>query len=256
MKYTPKYFYDAIPEWKRKKDSTCCRYIHRPISFVFTSIAANLGISANTISYISAIVALASCASFLFGNLYANIIAIFLYNLWVILDCVDGNLARTIRKQPFGEFADSISSYILVGFSGAAIGYAAYVEGGLLFESGNAWIIIIGAIGSSADTMMRLIFQKYKATELKMVKLGVMEPIEDVHDDSTNYSNWKIRIESEFGLGFIAIMLIPAMIFHALDVIVLYYILYYGGACVVSSLTYIRRAIKVQVECADKMPQE
>lgn len=255
MKYTPKYFYDAIPAWKRKKDSTCCRFIHRPISFLFTSVCANIGISANTVSYVSAFVAVMSCMSFLFGSFFMNIVGVILFNVWVIMDCVDGNLARTIKKQPFGEFADSISSYILVGFSGATIGYAAYIDGGLLFDVGNVWLVIIGALGSTSDTMMRLIYQKYKACEQKMVILNVMDPIVDARDDSTNYSNWKVRIESEFGLGFIAIMLIPASIFHCLDLIVLYYILYYGGACLVSTITYVKRAIRIQTDCADRMPQ-
>lgn len=98
-----------------------------------------------------------------------------LFSVWSWLDCVDGNLARSVRKQPFGEFADSMSSYILVGLMGSAMGIAAYNFGGTLLKPGNAWIILLGALASSADSLMRLIYQKYKNTEKELSEKGVLE---------------------------------------------------------------------------------
>lgn len=37
MKYSPKFFHDTMPEWKRKKDPLVARVFHRPISFLFSS---------------------------------------------------------------------------------------------------------------------------------------------------------------------------------------------------------------------------
>ena len=54
MKYTPKYFYDNLPAWKRKKDPILSRLFYRPASFLTASIFSNLGIGANTVSYYSA----------------------------------------------------------------------------------------------------------------------------------------------------------------------------------------------------------
>ena len=56
MRYTPKFFNDTMPGWKRKKDSIVARYIHRPISFIFSSIFAEIGLTPNQVSFISLIV--------------------------------------------------------------------------------------------------------------------------------------------------------------------------------------------------------
>ena len=160
--YTVKYFYNSLPAWKRKKDPILSRIIYRPISFVFASFCAKIGISANTVSYFSTVEAIIACSFFLYGSHICNIIGAILINLWLLLDCIDGNLARTVKKQPFGEFADSSSSYVLVGIMGTCIGFAAYHRGGVFFEPGCEWLMLMGALGSNADSLMRLIYQKYK----------------------------------------------------------------------------------------------
>lgn len=42
----------------------------------------------------------------------------------------DGNLARSVKPQPFGGFVDSESSYILVALLGSCLGISAYNGGG------------------------------------------------------------------------------------------------------------------------------
>ena len=127
MKYTAKYFKDNMPEWKRKKDAFVVQKFYRPLSFYGSSFAANHGISANTVSYFSVIVAIIGCILFLFDSKGLCICGAVLFSVWSWLDCVDGNLARSVRKQPFGEFADSMSSYILVGLMGSAMGISRIV---------------------------------------------------------------------------------------------------------------------------------
>ena len=155
--YSIKYFYNSLPDWKKKKDSILSRIIYRPLSFVFASLCAKIGISANTVSYFSTFEAIVACSFFLYGTQICNIIGALLINLWLLLDCIDGNLARAVKKQPFGEFADSSSSYVLVGIMGTCIGFAAYHQGGVFFESGCEWLMLMGPFGSNADSLMRLI---------------------------------------------------------------------------------------------------
>lgn len=54
-----------------------------------------------------------------------------------------------------------------------AMGFYIYNYGGLLVRAGNKWIMLVGALSSSFDTMMRLIYQKYKATERDMADKGI-----------------------------------------------------------------------------------
>lgn len=244
MKYSVKYFKDDFPDWKRKKDSTLTRILYRRLSFVFASFAANLGISANTISYASAVVALCACFMFLFRSTVFHIIGSVLMIVWVIMDCVDGNIARSVQKKPFGEFADSMSSYMLVGFMGTFMSIAAYFEGGLLFEKGNPWIIFIGTLASSSDTMMRLIYQKYKNTERKLADEGIIKLEEDFRSQNSDPKSIMTIIDREFGLGIIPEIALVCSIFHKLDIVVIYCFLYYGGSFVLSTMIYVRKAVK------------
>lgn len=191
MKYTAKYFKDTMPEWKRKKDPILSRIFYRRIAFSVASVAANLGISANTVSYFSAALAVIACCCFLLPIHKLHIVGAILINIWLVLDCTDGNLARSVKSQPFGEFADGISSYILVGLMGTMMSVAVYFEGGLFVPPGVPWIILIGALGSSSDSIMRLIYQKYKNTERDMADRGIIKIESDVRTDHTQVGDRK-----------------------------------------------------------------
>lgn len=246
MKYTPKFFYDNLPAWKRKKDPVLSRIIYRPLSFVTASLFSNAGIGANAVSYASAVLAIAACALFLPSSLTLNIIGAVLINIWLLLDCTDGNMARSVRKQLFGEFADGISSYILVALMCTCMGVSVYHQGGVLVPAGSVWIVVIGALASSADTLMRLIYQKYNAEYNKHVKQGILPELEDKRTDHSQVGSLRVRIESELGIGgILPVAILLGTIFHFLDVIVIYCLLYYGGSCLVASLMYIRKAIKI-----------
>ena len=126
MHYTAQYFRDNLPEWKRRKDPILTKIFYRPVSFHISAFCANHQIQANTVSVFSTFVAVLSCVMFLFANYWCNIAGALMISLWLIFDCVDGNLARCVRPQPFGEFVDAESSYTLVALLGSCIGMSAY----------------------------------------------------------------------------------------------------------------------------------
>ena len=248
-KYNAKYFKDGMPEWKKKKDPILSRIFYRPVSFWGASVCANCGISANTVSYFSAVFAIIACLLFLIDICTVKVIAAVMINLWLIMDCVDGNLARSVKSQPFGEFADGISSYILVGLMCITMSFSVYQTGGLFVDAGQAWIILIGAFASSSDTMMRLIYQKYKATAAEMVAKGIITPEIDKRTSHTEVGSFRVRVESELGIGgVLPIAILIACIFNALDVVVVYCFLYYGASCAVASTLYVKKAIKHTAE--------
>ena len=243
-KYTIKYFKENLPEWKRKKDPFVLKHFIRPLSFVGASFCAKRGIQANTVSYVSGIVALMACALFIPQNYVCHVVGAFLFNFWIFMDCIDGNLARCVKKQPFGIFADAISSYMLVGFMGVCIAFAIFFEGGLIFKPGNPWIILMGALASSSDTMMRLMYHKYEQAHQDLIKLGVMPEETDAHTDIKNVGNWKIRIEHELGIdGFIPLLVLVCAIFQVLDIAIVYFFFYFGGAFFYTYFTHVRKAI-------------
>lgn len=245
MKYTAKYFKDSMPEWKRKKDPILSRLFYRKIAFVIAAISANIGISANTVSYFSGVLGIVACLCYLPTNYVIHIIGAVLINIWLILDCTDGNLARSVKSQPFGEFADGISSYILVGLMCTMMGFAVYFEGGIFVAANCPWIILIGALASSSDSLMRLIYQKYKNTERDMSDKGLVKIENDVRTDHSRVGSFRVRIEAELGIGgLLPVAILIASICKALDVIVIYCFLYYGFSFLIATLLYVRKAIK------------
>ncbi len=245
MKYTPKFFKESLPPEHNKKSSVLVRWFYRPLSFVFSSAFANMKISANAVSYFSCIVAVLSAAMFVIPNHTLHIIGGVLANFWLLLDCVDGNIARAIKKQPFGRFADAMGSYLLVGLVCTAMGFAVYFEGGIIVKSGMPWIILVGALASSSDSLMRLIYQKYKNIERLEVDDGIIKPEVDFLADKSKIRSFQVRVEYELGIGgILPIAILLGAIFHALDLVVIYCFLYYGGSFAISTMIYVRKAIK------------
>lgn len=252
--YTGREFWKDLPEWKRKKDCTLCRYFYRPLSFFVSAWCANRKISANTVSYFSIFFAVLGCICFITPGYYWHLAGAVLFNIWYLSDCVDGNIARSIKKQPFGDFADATSSYILVGFMGASIGYAVYNDGGYFVEPGCVLLVLLGSLGTTSDTMMRLIYQKYKNSERALQDKGVLQIEYDQRIDENATSSLLVRLEEWLGIGgYLAFLILIAAIFNALDLIIIYCFCYYGGSFVLMTLKYCMKAIKLARENGDKM---
>lgn len=237
MKYTPKFFKDTMPEWKRKKDPIIARLVHRPISFAFSSMFVEMNLTPNQVSFISLIIAGVSCVLFASGNMVILLFAYFLLNLWSITDSADGNMARSLGGKPYGDFIDATSSYFLYGLMFLPLGYSAYKMGGF-FQADTPIIIVLGALAGSFDTMTRLFFQKMKnnAYEIKMEQMsqGII-PKEDVTDRSTSViGRLQSKIDSEFACGGTVhlILLLTCILIRTLDLYIILYFLY-------NSLTFL-----------------
>ncbi len=243
-KYTPKYFKENLPDWKRKKDSIVTQVFYRPLSFVTSSICSNIGITANQVSYFSILIALSACILIIIPNRICNIIGAILVNVWVLSDSTDGNIARSVKKQPFGEFADSISSYVLVGLLCTSLGINGYFNGGVIFESGVIWLVLLGTLASSSDTLMRLIYQKYKACERGLADMGKMEVEKEKRTDINQTTSLIVRIEADFGIGgILPFLVLFGIIFNFVDLVVIYCFLYYFASSLLMITKYILKAI-------------
>lgn len=247
MFYSPKYFYDTMPKWKKKKDSSAIFTVlfYRPLSFVCSSIATALHISANAISYFNILVALAAGGLFLCQNKTCAIVGAILINVWLVLDCADGNIARSVRKQPYGEYADSVSSYFLVPLMCIGLGFYAYYAGGVLIEASWIWIVLVGAIAGLSDTMMRLVYHKYKEVTLHMIEMGVVEELKDDRNDHSKVKSFKVWLESALGIGgIIPIFALFAVLFNFTDILLIYCLVYYGGSFLITTASSTMKAMK------------
>ena len=99
----------------KKKNSRSSLWVQlwvRKASFPVTYLFINSGWTANMVSVLSWIVIAfaAVCLSInSFGWMLAGVI---LTNFWLVLDCVDGNIARVKKVKTFmGDFFDAVAGY-------------------------------------------------------------------------------------------------------------------------------------------------
>lgn len=239
MRYTAKYFHDNLPEWKRKKDPILSRVFYRPLSFFCSAFFANVGWTANMVSYFSAVVALVACACFVLG---APIAGAVLINVWLLLDCTDGNIARSVRKERYGDFADSMSSYICVGLMFCCMGFSAYQMGGALFAPDNPWVILMGALAGSSDSLMRLLYQKFLNSS---VAQGIAVNRSEDPEQQGGINRIRMKVDAYVSLGgFLPLAVLLASIFGFLDVVVVLWLAYYGLTFLASALYLVCKTFK------------
>jgi phosphatidylglycerophosphate synthase len=148
-----------VPE-KKAADGPWSRFVLRPLSFFFSKLFFALGFSPNTVSYISALLAVTAFFIFSFGSGVFIYAGFFLFFLFGVLDCADGNMARTIALQNaeprfsrYGEWIDAVSGYIA---------YAAFFLGIGALEGSRFWMLA-AAVALAGNLLARLAFQNYRA---------------------------------------------------------------------------------------------
>jgi len=107
-------------------DETLTLYILRPIAFIFVKLLYPTSITPNQVSLMSIVVGMMSGYFFSRGDVTSYFIAGILYFFCLVLDCVDGMIARLKKNgTPVGRIVDGFADYI-VGISvyvGLAIGF-------------------------------------------------------------------------------------------------------------------------------------
>jgi hypothetical protein len=97
-------------------------YVRRPISYYLTWPCLRLNISATTVTLIWLVVAAIGSAFMIQGGYFNMIVGALLLEFAVILDCVDGHIARFTRKTKTGEILDMWVGQILLVSSLFSIG--------------------------------------------------------------------------------------------------------------------------------------
>ena len=171
------------------------------------------------------------------------IIAIVFVNLWLVLDCVDGNIARCKKqKTVFGEFVDDIGGYYIEALVYLAISVAAFNMGGILFNAGNVWIVIIGGVSSSINILARLIYKDYGHFAIHADK-SMQE--EHTVDDKRSLYYIRNRVSKELGIsGLFMPLTIICAVTKSYDLMTLFYFLFNGFALLSTTVIYIYRANK------------
>jgi len=214
----------SLPKAKRKADPFWVNYVLRPLSTPLAWFFIKIGLKANHVTYLSIIVSVMGGILLLSGNYFVAITGALLFNLFAVLDCVDGNIARATKKfSAYGEWVDALGGYItytvVLLFSGLAIGNQAT----LFFEFDY---ILLASLAVIANLLMRVIYQNFKTIKTENVK----------KEFSARRS-----ISQNFGItGFMMPFLLLSVIFKNLEFFILFYFVYFIILCigVILSLIY------------------
>lgn len=218
---------DAFPKWKLDKCGIISRYIHRPISFAVSAFFSNVGFTPNQVSFLALIVAICTCFVFLIPSSYAYFTGAVLMNVWLVLDCADGNMARVLGGQPYGEFADATSSYFLYGFLFPAMGMASCRIGGVIFPEGDYIVAYIGAMASGSTLMSKLYY--HKAMDMEYLSEGKLNSIRgNGRKGNSKISKIYNTISDKFLLGeWDMVFVVVAVMMKAMDLFILIFFLYF-----------------------------
>ena len=120
----------SLQTLKGGMDGVVDRFINRKVSGIFTRLFLKVGLSPNMITMVSMVCGLIAAGCFALGFYQFGIIGALLFQLSVVIDCCDGEVARlTFSESSFGQeldiWADNIVHMAI--FTGIASG--AYLHG-------------------------------------------------------------------------------------------------------------------------------
>ena len=242
MKYSFRNILDSLPVKKNSNSSWWVKLWVRRVSFLFTYLFINLGFSPNGVSVLSIFVAVFSFVCFAIPTNSTLICAIIGINFWLVLDCVDGNIARCRkRKTVYGEFVDDIGGYYVVAFVYLAISIRAYYMNGCLSGLSH-WIIVIGAVSCISDILSRLINKDYGNFSMRRKDYI---PTDYTNESKKSLTYIRRRIGKEIGIsGAFMPLVIVCGIFNAYDLMTLFYCAFNGAALLSTTAIYIYKADK------------
>ncbi|MCI8866479.1 MAG: CDP-alcohol phosphatidyltransferase family protein [Lachnospiraceae bacterium] len=257
MKYTVEDIKKSFPESKAKKEPFWGRVFLRRTSFYITYFFINHNWTPNKVSLLSCIVAIIGCILLCFDQLLFIWMGVFILNIWSVLDCVDGNIARCLKKTSLaGEFFDAVGGYTISAFIMPGVGMAAYHTTGL-FGQYRIYLIFIASLAGICDIFSRLIYQKYSNSMMQMEYKrigadGIAVENSGFYSNDNHFSFIKklsLYIDYEFGIGGDELMfLIIAVLINKIDIFLIMYSLYYIMGFVLVFIIYTKKMFNYEKE--------
>ncbi len=257
MKYTYKDITSSLTKKKNSRSSLWVQLWVRKASFPITYLFINTGWTANMVSVLSWFVIFGAAMLLCISDFWCMLAGVILTNFWLVLDCVDGNIARVKKTKTFmGDFYDAVAGYGPFSFTTIALGVAAYHTSFLVPENHRHWFILIGAVGAVANVYMRLVHQKYLNCFFAGKKiLGELEEItlKDT-EDKKSFAYIREQIDKNFGVsGLFMPWLFVALFTNTFDIMLVCYVAYYILSFLAICVLYCKRATAFENEAQEKM---
>ena len=254
---------DITSSLTKKKNSRSSLWVQlwvRKASFPVSYLFINAGWSANMVSVLSWVLIFVAAVCLCINNFWWMFAGVILTNFWLVLDCVDGNIARVKKVRTFmGDFFDAVAGYGPFSFTTLALGVAAYNTTILVPVEMKHWLIIIGGLGAICNLYMRLVHQKYlncffAASQI----LGENERITlKDSDDKKSFAYIREQIDKNLGVsGLFMPWLFIALFTNTFDIMVAFYTLNYVSSFLIICYLYSRKAAKFEVDAQLKLKQK
>lgn len=244
----------------KKKNSRSSLWVQlwvRKASFPVTYLFINAGWSANMVSVLSWILIAVAAIFLSINNFWWMLAGVILTNFWLVLDCVDGNIARVKKVKTFmGDFFDAVAGYGPFSFTTIALGIAAFHTSFIVPEQYRYLLIIVGGVGAMSNLYMRLVHQKYQNCFFAGQKiLGELDEItlKDT-EDKKSFAYIGEQIDKNFGVaGLFMPWLFVALFTNTFDIMVCCYTAYYVVSFLAISVLYCRKASQYEVQAQEKV---
>ncbi|WP_436666720.1 CDP-alcohol phosphatidyltransferase family protein [Latilactobacillus sakei] len=138
-------------------------YVVRPLANLLTWVLLKLKLTANMATLISTIIGVIGEILLVTTSNNQTLVGLIFINLWIVFDCIDGNIARTTKNSnKLGEYYDGLSGYTFVAFLYLALGINVYLNYDMVIAGTNYnWLfIVIGSLASMACIFPRLVEHK------------------------------------------------------------------------------------------------
>ncbi len=219
---------------KNISDPIICKFFFRPLSIRISWVFYKAGIRANTISLISVILAFLASFLIIISSPENIILPVLIMMIISLLDCIDGNVARSRgENSPSGEWMDALSGYTVYALLPFSLGIFLSANFPNNFFPGT-WIII-GALTSISNLYLRLIFQKYLNSKIENIN----------NEKITSKKSIFTIFSSEVGLvGWMMPSLFITVMLNALTFYLLFYCFFYVVSAFIISIYLIVKLLK------------
>jgi len=223
---------ENYPECEAVANSFYWRIFVKKPSYYLSAVFIKAGFKPNTVTYMSLYASLIAFLIFIFSTSEYYLLAAIFLNLWNILDAVDGNVARyTGQTSKFGHFLDTVACYYTIALSFLAIGYVAEHTVNRFDILPEIDYLLLGALASISNILMRLIYQNKK---------NCFDELEGLKVEGTKVPFVR-KIDIEVGIsGLFMLIVILSAIFSTYNLMIMFYAFYYVSALTIFSFRELR----------------
>lgn len=169
----------------RIDDGFYSTFVVRRLSKPLTRLALALGLSPNTVTLISFVIGLAAAAAFADGSRWALVAGALLLQLSLIIDCVDGEVARATRRfTSLGAWLDASTDRVKEFLVYAGLAYGASRAG-----VGLWWIAVVLVVLQTTRHMTDYDFSRIqRMREAYVPRLPISQRDDGAHGSADGWS--------------------------------------------------------------------